>query len=176
MIHISSAFVVVIDAKPRKTVVDDTLAVDETDDVDETLPVKNVTTVDGKNCNCDRQTWHGEILFSDTAVKEKLPVLGKPEKEDKKPEGDEEAITGFFESFFDCLYKAIEKWFPSDDDDSDEDSSLSEESEDDDDDSDEESSLSEESEDDEEEDTEVKPSTKKAPAAPEDEEERKKKK
>lgn len=100
-----------------------------------------------------------EILFSDTAVEEKLPVLSKPEKGDKKPEGDEEAITGFFESFFDCLYKAIEKWFPSDDDDSDEDSSSSEEPGD-----------------DEDEDTEVKPSTKKAPAAPADEEERKKKK
>lgn len=93
-------------------------------------------------------------------MKEKLPVLGKPDKGDKgkKPEGDEEAITGFFESFFDCLYKAIEKWFPSDDDDDKESSSGTEESED------------------EDGDTEAKPTTRKAPAAPEDEEERKKKK
>lgn len=47
--NISSAFVVLIDARPKKQVVDDTLA--ETDVVDEVLPVKNVTKVDGKGCN-----------------------------------------------------------------------------------------------------------------------------
>lgn len=94
-------------------------------------------------------------------MNEKLPALGKPEKgggkDDEKPEGEDEAISGFFESFFDCLYKAIEKWFPSDEDDTSK-----------------ESSEDEESEDDESEDEDEKPS-KKAPATPEAPEEKKKK-